>query len=61
MTNCCVMIYVSFEDYYKFWLKSIDSFCDTQTPVIIVGTRADKISENVSCKGTKSHKVFFFI
>lgn len=54
------MIYVSFKDYYMFWMKSIDRFCDKQTPVIIVGTRADKIPEKVSFKGTKSH-IFFLI
>lgn len=39
---------VSFVDYYKFWLKSIDSFSDTKAPVIIVGTHADKLSKEVS-------------
>lgn len=41
-------MFVSFVDYYKFWLKSIDSFSDTESPVIIVGTHADKLSKEVS-------------
>lgn len=36
-----------FVDYYKFWLQSIDSFSDEKTPVIVVGTHADKIEETV--------------
>lgn len=39
---------VSFVDYFKFWLKCIDSFSDTESPVIIVGTHADKLSKEVS-------------
>ncbi|XP_052695159.1 uncharacterized protein LOC128173500 [Crassostrea angulata] len=35
----------SYKDYFKFWLKSIDSFSDTESPVIIVGTHADKLSK----------------
>ncbi|XP_078340833.1 uncharacterized protein LOC144627513 isoform X2 [Crassostrea virginica] len=38
-----------YKDYYKFWLKSIDSFSDTHTPVIIVGTHAEGKSEE-ECK-----------
>lgn len=41
-------MFVSFVDYFKFWLKSIDSFSDTESPVIIVGTHADKLSKEVS-------------
>lgn len=41
-------MFVSFVDYYKFWLRSIDSFSDTDSPVIIVGTHADKLSKEVS-------------
>lgn len=37
-----------FLDYYKFWLKSIDSFSDSNTQVIVVGTHADEISTDVS-------------
>lgn len=37
-------------EYYKFWLKSIDSFSDTEAPVIVVGTHADKLSKDVSSK-----------
>ncbi|XP_052691517.1 uncharacterized protein LOC128169406 isoform X2 [Crassostrea angulata] len=37
-----------YKDYFKFWLKSIDSFSDTESPVIIVGTHADKLSKEVS-------------
>lgn len=36
------------KDYYKFWLKSIDSFSGVDTPVIIVGTHAEKKSSAVS-------------
>lgn len=39
---------VSVVDYYKFWLRSIDCFSDTESPVIIVGTHADKLSKEVS-------------
>lgn len=36
-----------FVDYYEFWLKSIDRYSDESTPVIVVGTHADKIEETV--------------
>lgn len=39
------MLYIL--DYYKFLLRSIDSFSDINTPVIVVGTRAEKKSEKV--------------
>nr|XP_034327319.1 uncharacterized protein LOC105331374 isoform X2 [Crassostrea gigas] len=35
----------SYRDYYKFWLRSIDVFSDTESPVIIVGTHADGLTE----------------
>ena len=38
-------------DYYTFWLKSIDSFSDVKTPVIVVGTHAENMSPQVSFKG----------
>lgn len=41
---------IAFSDYYKFWLESIDSYSDTNTQVIIVGTHADKLSKQVSIK-----------
>ena len=37
-------------DYYKFWLKSIDSLSDIYTPVIFVGTHAEHKSPEVSFK-----------
>nr|XP_034322048.1 uncharacterized protein LOC109619131 isoform X2 [Crassostrea gigas] len=37
-----------YSDYYKFWLRSIDVFSDTESPVIIVGTHEDKVSKEVS-------------
>lgn len=46
-----VILCVSFfADYYKFWVESIDSFADENTPIILVGTRGDKLSKQVSCK-----------
>lgn len=36
-----------FLDYYKFWLRSIDSFSDINTPVIVIGTHAENKSEQV--------------
>lgn len=39
----------TFRDYYKFWLKSIDSFSGVDTPVIIVGTHAENKS-NAECR-----------
>lgn len=42
------MTYVFFAEHYEFWLKSIDSFCDKQSPIIVVGTHAEKMSEAVS-------------
>ena len=43
------LIYVSlFVEFYKFWLQSIDSFCDIVTPVIVVGTHAEGKSEQVN-------------
>lgn len=39
-----------FLDYYKFWLKSIDSYSDITTPVILVGTHAEEKSKEVSVK-----------
>lgn len=44
------MNYIFFAEYYEFWLNSIDSFCNKQSPIIVVGTHADKISETVSFK-----------
>lgn len=41
-------MFVSFVDYYKFWLESIDTFVYSGSPVIIVGTHADKLSKEVS-------------
>lgn len=38
---------IYFLDYYKFWLRSIDSFSDINTPVIVVGTHAEDKSEKV--------------
>lgn len=35
------------KDFYRFWLQSIDSFCDTKSPVIVVGTHAEGKSEQV--------------
>uniref|UniRef100_A0A8W8NYB5 COR domain-containing protein n=1 Tax=Magallana gigas TaxID=29159 RepID=A0A8W8NYB5_MAGGI len=43
-----------FRDYYTFWLRSIDSFSDTESPVIIVGTHADKLSKEECRKFLKS-------
>lgn len=43
-----IFIFIFFAEYYKFWLKSIDSFSDTDAPVVVVGTRADKLSKDVS-------------
>lgn len=45
----CDSVYfcISSVDYYEFWLKSIDRFSDESTPVIVVGTHADKIEETV--------------
>ena len=37
-------------DHYMFWLKSIDSFSDVTTPVIVVGTHAENMSAQVSFK-----------
>uniref|UniRef100_K1R0D2 Uncharacterized protein n=1 Tax=Magallana gigas TaxID=29159 RepID=K1R0D2_MAGGI len=34
---------------YNFWLTSIDSFSDTKTPVILVGTHAENKSLEVRC------------
>lgn len=59
MTKCNVMIYVFFEDHYMFWLKSIDSFGDTKTPVLVVGTHADQLSEKVSLRWNSSPRVCF--
>lgn len=36
-----------FLDYYKFWLRSIDSVSDINTPVIVIGTHAENKSEQV--------------
>nr|XP_022297443.1 uncharacterized protein LOC111106871 isoform X2 [Crassostrea virginica] len=33
----------TYKDYYTFWLKSIDSFSGTKSPVIVVGTHEDKM------------------
>lgn len=37
-----------FLDYYKFWLKTIQRFRGTKTPLIVVGTHADILSQKVS-------------
>uniref|UniRef100_A0A8W8NYC4 AIG1-type G domain-containing protein n=1 Tax=Magallana gigas TaxID=29159 RepID=A0A8W8NYC4_MAGGI len=47
------------QNYYKFWLKSIDSFSDTESPVIIVGTHADKLSKEECHKFLKSLNELF--
>ncbi|XP_065922668.1 uncharacterized protein [Magallana gigas] len=49
----------TYRDYYKFWLKSIDSFSDTESPVIIVGTHADKLSKEECRKFLESLFEFF--
>lgn len=59
ITECNVIIYVSFEDHYMFWLKSIDSFGDTKTPVLVVGTHADRVSENVSLRWIATLNFYF--
>nr|XP_022297396.1 uncharacterized protein LOC111106843 isoform X2 [Crassostrea virginica] len=46
----------TFKDYYTFWLKSIDSFSDVKTPVIVVGTHA----ENMSAQDRKTFFKKFF-
>lgn len=51
-----IEIFIFFKDCYLFWLKSIDSFGDTKTPVMVIGTHADKISENVSLNKL-NHKI----
>eukprot|EP00105_Crassostrea_gigas_P030613 XP_011453001.1 PREDICTED: probable serine/threonine-protein kinase roco6 [Crassostrea gigas] len=48
-----------YRDYYKFWLKSIDSFSDTDSPVIIVGTHADKLSKE-ECRTFRESLLKFF-
>ncbi|XP_062606508.1 uncharacterized protein LOC134268289 [Saccostrea cucullata] len=35
----------TYKDYYKFWLKSIDSFSDVDTPVIVVASHAENKSK----------------
>ena len=41
-------VYVSFSiEFYRFWLQSIDSYSDTTTPVIVVGTHAEGKSKQV--------------
>lgn len=40
--------YILCQDYYKFWLRSIDSFSDINTPVIVIGTHAENKSAKVS-------------
>lgn len=42
-----------------FWLKSIDSFGDTKTPVLVVGTHADQVSENVGLRWIATLKFYF--
>lgn len=42
-----------------FWLKSIDSFGDTKTPVLVVGTHADQVSENVSLRWIATLNFYF--
>lgn len=49
-------LFLSFVDYYKFWLQSIDSFSNPESPVIIVGTHADKLTIKVSSKDEKYNK-----
>ena len=44
----CSLICVSSIEFYRFWLQSIDSFCGTETPVIVVGTHAEGISKQVN-------------
>lgn len=40
--------YILCLDYYKFWLRSIDSFSDINTPVIVIGTHAENKTAKVS-------------
>lgn len=35
-------------DYYKFWLRSIDSFSDRNAQMIVVGTHAEETSTEVN-------------
>uniref|UniRef100_A0A8W8P0E9 COR domain-containing protein n=1 Tax=Magallana gigas TaxID=29159 RepID=A0A8W8P0E9_MAGGI len=50
-----------YKDYFKFWLESIDSFSDTVSPVIIVGTHADKLSKEECRKFLKNLNELFDI
>nr|XP_034322043.1 uncharacterized protein LOC105340271 isoform X1 [Crassostrea gigas] len=48
-----------YKDYYKFWLESIDTFVYSGSPVIIVGTHADKLSKEECRKFLKSLNELF--
>lgn len=39
---------MSFLDYYTYWLKSVDRYSDEDAQVILVGTHAENLSEDVS-------------
>lgn len=58
--KCCSLFESwTYRDHYMFWLKSIDSFGDTKTPVLVVGTHADQLSEKVSLRWNSSPRVCF--
>ncbi|XP_048741997.2 ankyrin-1-like isoform X3 [Ostrea edulis] len=50
-----------YKDYYKFWLKSIDSFSDTRTPVIVVGTHAEGKTPKIKQEAENSDTTRTFI
>ncbi|XP_062573903.1 uncharacterized protein LOC134235774 [Saccostrea cucullata] len=36
----------TYRDYNKFWMESISTYCDTTSPVILVGTHKDVVNEH---------------
>lgn len=48
-----------YKDYYKFWLKSIDSFCNVEEKVIVVGTKAEDKTKEECQKYFKKFRALF--
>ncbi|XP_062571009.1 probable serine/threonine-protein kinase pats1 [Saccostrea cucullata] len=51
----------TYRDYYKFWMESISTYCDKTSPVILVGTHKDLVSEQTEKCKTKFERFDNFL
>ncbi|XP_062568103.1 cyclic GMP-binding protein C-like isoform X1 [Saccostrea cucullata] len=43
----------TYKEYFLYWMQSISTYCDDTTPVVLVATHKDKVSEEVQDGKTK--------